>query len=193
MKELLRDAAYRRVWLVGACAGMMRWLDQLAVGIYVFEVTSSPLLVAIITLCRLMPMLAGAFIGALAERVPLRRMLIANLLAMTAVYGVLAALASLMAVPSLASATMAYTGTSKNPNGVGDMVWLKLDMAPRIVDVNYGRGGTVTRPALWHTPVDRRPPCSDECPTSGDVPSSGPSSACRGTTSRRRRTSPPPR
>jgi MFS family permease len=93
MKELLRDAAYRRVWLVGACAGMMRWLDQLAVGIYVFEVTSSPLLVAIITLCRLMPMLAGAFIGALAERVPLRRMLIANLLAMTAVYGVLAALA----------------------------------------------------------------------------------------------------
>ena len=29
----------------------------------------------------------------------------------------LAALASLMAVPSLASATMAYTGTSKNPNG----------------------------------------------------------------------------
>ena len=33
MKELLRDAAYRRVWLVGACAGMMRWLDQLAVGI----------------------------------------------------------------------------------------------------------------------------------------------------------------
>jgi len=93
MKELFRDAAYRRVWLVGACAGMMRWLDQLAVGIYVFEVTSSPLLVAIITLCRLMPMLAGAFIGALAERVPLRRMLIANLLAMTAVYGVLAALA----------------------------------------------------------------------------------------------------
>ncbi|MBL8689130.1 MAG: MFS transporter [Rhodospirillaceae bacterium] len=93
MKELFRDAAYRRVWLVGACAGMMRWLDQLAVGIYVFEVTSSPLLVAIITLCRLMPMLAGAFIGALAERVPLRRMLIANLLAMTAVYGVLATLA----------------------------------------------------------------------------------------------------
>ena len=63
MKELLRDAAYRRVWLVGACAGMMRWLDQLAVGIYVFEVTRSPLLVAIITLCRLMPMLAGAFIA----------------------------------------------------------------------------------------------------------------------------------
>ena len=93
MKELFRDAAYRRVWLVGACAGMMRWLDQLAVGIYVFEVTSSPLLVAIITLCRLMPMLAGAFIGALAERVPLRRMLIANLVAMTAVYGVLATLA----------------------------------------------------------------------------------------------------
>jgi MFS family permease len=93
MKDLLHDAAFRRVWGIGACAGMMRWLDMLAVGIYVFEVTASPLLVALITLARLMPMLAGAFIGALAERMPLRRMLVASLSAMTLIYSVLAALA----------------------------------------------------------------------------------------------------
>jgi MFS family permease len=93
MRELLRDRAFRRVWGIGACAGLMRWLDMLAVGIYVFEVTASPLLVAIITLARLMPMLAGAFIGALAERISLRRMLVASLGAMTVIYSVLAILA----------------------------------------------------------------------------------------------------
>jgi MFS family permease len=93
MRALLAEAAFRRVWAIGACAGLMRWLDMLAVGIYVFEVTASPLLVAIITLARLMPMLAGAFIGALAERIPLRRMLLVSLGAMTLIYSVLAVLA----------------------------------------------------------------------------------------------------
>ncbi|MSP48744.1 MAG: MFS transporter [Alphaproteobacteria bacterium] len=93
MKGLLRDDAFRRVWGIGACAGIMRWLDMLATGVYVFEVTASPLLVAIITLMRLMPMLAGAFIGAFAERLPIRSMLVASLGAITGIYAVLTVLA----------------------------------------------------------------------------------------------------
>jgi MFS family permease len=93
MNDLLRDANFRNVWAIGGLAGLMRWLDMLAVGIWVFEVTSSPLLVALVTLARLMPMLAGAFIGALAERLALRRMLAASLGAIAAIYAGLAVLA----------------------------------------------------------------------------------------------------
>ena len=93
MKDLLADDAFRRVWGIGAFAGLMRWLDQIVVGIFVFEVTASPFLVAIITLARLMPMLSGAFIGAWAQRLALRRVLIFGLLAITTVYTTLAVLA----------------------------------------------------------------------------------------------------
>jgi MFS family permease len=95
MRDLLGDSDFRRVWGIGACAGLMRWLDMLAVGIYVFEVTASPLLVALITLMRLMPMLAGAFVGAYAERLPLKRVLVVGLAGITLVYAVLTALAFL--------------------------------------------------------------------------------------------------
>ncbi|MBM3548544.1 MAG: MFS transporter [Alphaproteobacteria bacterium] len=93
MTALLREGPFRIVWAIGGLAGLMRWLDMLAVGVYVFEVTASPFLVAVITLARLMPMLAGAFIGALAERVPLKRMLLVLLGSITVVYTVLATLA----------------------------------------------------------------------------------------------------
>lgn len=93
MKALLADDSLRRVWGIGGIAGLMRWLDQLVVGVYVFDVTHSPLLVALVTLARLMPMLAGAFVGAFVERLPLRRVLGYGLAAIAGVYAVLALLA----------------------------------------------------------------------------------------------------
>lgn len=93
MKSLLADDAFRRVWGIGTFAGLMRWLDQIVVGIFVFEVTASPFVVAIVTLARLMPMLSGAFIGSVAQRLPLRRVLVFGLAVIAAVYATLAALA----------------------------------------------------------------------------------------------------
>ncbi len=93
MKSLLADDAFRRVWGIGTFAGLMRWLDQVVIGIYVFEITASPFLVAIITLARLMPMLSGAFIGAWAQRLPLRRVMLCGLVVIAAVYSTLAVLA----------------------------------------------------------------------------------------------------
>lgn len=90
---LLADPAFRRVWLLGALAGTMRWLDMLVVGIWVFDTTASPLAVAVVTLLRLLPMLVGVFVGAFAERVALRSFLTAALAFLAAVYGVLALLA----------------------------------------------------------------------------------------------------
>ena len=38
---LLRLPDYRRLWLLGAIANIMRWLELLASGLYVLDVTGS--------------------------------------------------------------------------------------------------------------------------------------------------------
>lgn len=87
---LLRGRDFRRTWLAGALAGVMRWLDMLAVAVYVLEATGSPLTVALALFLRMLPMfLFGAIAGACAERVDRRRLLILSLLVLAAVYFVL--------------------------------------------------------------------------------------------------------
>jgi hypothetical protein len=42
MAALLANADFRRVWLLGAIAGGLRWLELLAIGVYVLAQTGSP-------------------------------------------------------------------------------------------------------------------------------------------------------
>lgn len=75
---LLRQGDFVRLWLTGLVMFVVRWLELLAVGVFVYEETGSPFLVAMMTLLRLLPMsLFGAFVGAAAERLDRRRCLIA--------------------------------------------------------------------------------------------------------------------
>ena len=53
---LFRDGRYVRVWLVGWFTGIVRWLDLLAYGIFAFEITGSPFLVAVLALVRFLPL-----------------------------------------------------------------------------------------------------------------------------------------
>ena len=53
---LLRDGRYVRIWLVGWFTGIVRWLDLLAYGIFAYELTGSPLMVALIALVRFLPL-----------------------------------------------------------------------------------------------------------------------------------------
>ena len=63
---LLRDGRYVRVWLIGWFTGVVRWLELLAYGVYAYEITGSPVLVALVALIRFLPLaLLGVFIGAL--------------------------------------------------------------------------------------------------------------------------------
>jgi len=76
--ELLSESDYRRIWLTGVCSGVSRWLEVLAVGVYAFEVTGSPFLVAFIFVLRMAPLvLFGLVIGALADRSSPKRFMIA--------------------------------------------------------------------------------------------------------------------
>lgn len=64
---------YRRLWTVGAIIGVVRWLETLAVALYLLAATGSAFLVTMMTLLRLLPMgLFGAHLGALADRVERR-------------------------------------------------------------------------------------------------------------------------
>lgn len=72
---LFRDRAFVAVWTAGVLNGVMRWLEMLVVGLYIFQQTGSPFLVAVSAMLRLLPMaLFGPFLGALADALGRRRL-----------------------------------------------------------------------------------------------------------------------
>ena len=59
-----------RLWSVGLVVFTVRWLETVAVGVFVYQHNRSAFLVAVMTMLRLLPMgLLGAFIGAWAEKI----------------------------------------------------------------------------------------------------------------------------
>jgi MFS family permease len=87
------DANYRRLWGIGALSGIARWLEFLALGIYAYELTRSPPLVALLAMLRMMPYVAlGFLMGALADRFDRRRLMIAATFVMLATASVMAGL-----------------------------------------------------------------------------------------------------
>ena len=65
-----------RLFLIGGMIGIVRWLELLAYGIFAFEVTGSPVLVAIVALMRFAALAALSLVfGAAADQVSPRRIL----------------------------------------------------------------------------------------------------------------------
>lgn len=94
--SLLAIADFRRAWTIGIYSGVVRWLELLAFGIYVFDQTGSALLVATFTLLRFLPFaFVGALTGALVDRFGHQNVLRYSLMAMVLTSGTLALLASL--------------------------------------------------------------------------------------------------
>ena len=76
---LLADGDFARVWGAGAFLGVARWLETLAVGIFVFDLTSSAAAVAVVGSMRMLPMLLlSAVVGTLATRFSRRALLLAG-------------------------------------------------------------------------------------------------------------------
>jgi MFS family permease len=93
--SLLADPAFLCVWLTGGIAGVLRWLELLAISVYVLEVGGSPFLVALMTFLRMAPMLLfGIPAGALADRYDRKRLLLIGLLVLAGTSAVLAFLAA---------------------------------------------------------------------------------------------------
>ena len=66
LRDLLRNREFRLIWLIGAATNTLRWLEILAVGVVVFDLTGSPFQVAFMVILRFAPMaLIGALLGSL--------------------------------------------------------------------------------------------------------------------------------
>lgn len=60
---------YRRGWTLGLLSGVIRWLEFLALGIFAYQLTKSPPLVALLAIVRVAPYaLLGFVVGALTDR-----------------------------------------------------------------------------------------------------------------------------
>ena len=72
---------------------MIRWFQLLALGVYTFETTNSPLLVSIVPLMWMLPLsLCGPLVGAIADRTNRQILLAGSLAVITLVSGTMAAL-----------------------------------------------------------------------------------------------------
>jgi MFS family permease len=93
-RRLLAEADFRRLWAVGIVIFAVRWLELLAVAVFVYRHTGSAFEVALMTLLRSLPMaLFGTVIGAVAERWERRTALVVVVVSMLATSLTLALLA----------------------------------------------------------------------------------------------------
>lgn len=91
--SLIAEAEFRKLWTVGVLQGAMRWLELLAIGVWTYALTESPVLVALMTMLRQLPMaLFGSVTGAVAERLDRRAILVAAQATMAVTSGLLAVL-----------------------------------------------------------------------------------------------------
>ena len=127
--ELLRLPDFLRLWLVGASANAMRWLELLASGLFTYEVTGSALAVTAVVAARQLPqLLFGAFAGAISEAVNRKLIVMLALMVPATVATVLATLATTghlalwhVALGNLVSGIMWATEMSTRRRMVGEV------------------------------------------------------------------------
>lgn len=129
VRELLASPDFLRLWLVGAFANAMRWLELLATGLFAYEVTGSALAVTGVVAARQLPqLLFGAFVGAVSEAVNRKLIVMLALIVPAAVSTVLATLATMgqlslwqIALGNFVSGAMWATEMSTRRRMVGEV------------------------------------------------------------------------
>src|SRR5262245_33311635 len=88
------EADFWRLWLIGTVQFGVRWIEMLAIGIFVYQNTGSAFLVTMLTMLRVLPLaLFGAFVGAAADLLEGHIVLLLNTLTLLATSVTIALLA----------------------------------------------------------------------------------------------------
>jgi MFS family permease len=96
---MFASADFWRLWSVGLILFTVRWIEMLAMAVFIYEKTGSAFLVALLTMLRLLPMaIFGALFGAVADRVERRMALVGVAGCLFAISATLAVLAYLDAL-----------------------------------------------------------------------------------------------
>ena len=153
---LFGEPDFRRLWLVGLVVFSVRWLEMLAVAVFAYQRTGSPLTVALLTMLRMLPMaLFGALIGAAAERVERRTALVIVVALMLLCSIALALLAWCDALEvwhlALASFISGLTWTADNPvrrTMIGEVVGPERMSAAMSIDVGANNASRMLGPTV---------------------------------------------
>ena len=145
-----------RLWLIGAVQFGVRWIEMLAVGVFVYRETGSALLVTMITMLRVLPMaLFGAFVGAAADILQGRIVLLLSTLALLATSVTLALLAHTghlaiwhLAVASLISGTIWSTDMPLRRLMIGRVVGADRMGQAMVFDVGSNNASRMAGPAI---------------------------------------------
>ncbi len=158
LRRLLREGPrdFWRLWQVGLVVFVVRWLETVAVGVFVYQHTGSAFLVAMMTMLRLLPMgLFGVFLGAWAERVERRATRIGVVLMMGATSLTLALLAHAGALQvwhlALASLLNGLGWATDNPVRrvmIGEVVGPDQMSAAMSVDVGANNASRMVGPTM---------------------------------------------
>jgi len=150
------NSDFWRLWYAGLVSFLVRWIETLAVAIFVFQHTHSPFAVAMNAMLRLLPMgLFGAFIGAWAERIERRTALAAMIMATLLTDVALAALACAGALTvwdvAIGSLVNGLAWAADNPVrrvAMGEAVGGEHMSTAMSVDVAANNGSRMLGPAI---------------------------------------------
>ena len=97
--SLFKNSEFSRLWSIGALSNTIRWLELLAIGVFVFDLTNSPFQVAMMTFLRIVPFaLFGAIAGTLTQRFKYRDVMMLGIAVMIGVTALLALLSGLQQI-----------------------------------------------------------------------------------------------
>jgi MFS family permease len=153
---LFGEPDFRRLWLVGLMVFSVRWLEMLAVAVFAYQRTGSPLIVAMLTMLRMLPMaLFGALIGAAAEHLERRTalVLVVTLMLLCSVALALLAWSGALEVWHLALASFisGLTWTTDNPvrrTMIGEVVGPERMSAAMSIDVGANNASRMLGPTV---------------------------------------------
>ncbi len=94
IRTLIHNPNYLSIWVLGTLTGFIRWFQLLALGVYTFEITGSPLLVSLVPVLWGLPLtFCGPIIGGFADRLNRKLLLAVALALVLAVSTIMAILA----------------------------------------------------------------------------------------------------
>jgi MFS family permease len=151
-----REPDFWRLWVVGTVLYCVRWTEMIAFAIFVYQQTSSPLLVAVITMLRSLPMsMLGVFLGALTDKLDRRTALLIVLAMLFATSCALGFLSHMkwLAVWHLAAASFlnGINWAADNPVRrvlIGEVVGLARINTAMSIDAGTNQASRVVGPAM---------------------------------------------
>ncbi|MBO67441.1 MAG: hypothetical protein CL398_03935 [Acidiferrobacteraceae bacterium] len=153
---LFSNPEFSRLWCIGALSNTTRWLELLAIGVFVFDLTGSAFDVAMMTLLRIVPFaLFGLVTGALTQHFPYRSILrigVSLMVSVTLILGTLSMLGLIqlwhIAIGTFLSGTFWVVDFTVRRTSIGESVQQRFVGQAMGLDALTNNGTRILGPAM---------------------------------------------